>query len=919
MKSDPVPSSDVRPSLAVSFLIFLVSVGVMAFLRLYVFRNYFIALTYGLPLLLCLWHQDRPLLWSMAVVFGAMSWVKAFYLIPDNEPNDHLELYQWMMQLINIAVVAAVVHVVIGLTRRLRAQNAQLEDTNRALGAREEEISRQNEELQAQSEELSQQNEELQQQQHELARQNEELHSQSEELEKQSEELLAQSEELQVANQELNHREELLQTILASLREVADERQVLERVCAALKTLLGEAAAATAVVEQEGKELVVRTQTGIAALVRDRWALENSFASIIMDSGQTAFVEDLAKRPDLIIPEAKRQSFRSILASPVRVKGVCAGAVEAYAVQPRQWTRQEFAIIEWVAAQCSLALEAFRLHQELRRTEAQLRTTLENLDQGVVVSALDGQLIHWNRAALEMHGFSSMEECRRNLRALTDTFELRGMDGEVWSVDQWPLARILRGESVHDLEARVRRLDRDFERIYSYQGNLVRDTNRQPLMAVIGISDITDRMVAEERLRQSEEQLRMATLAADIGVWSWKPGTSHVVVSANWRKLFGVPADAKVTFETWCDALHPDDRRRAVQELNAASEQHRDFDTEYRVVRPDGSLRWIIDRGRASYDLDGQATRMAGVNMDITERKRAEEQLELARKELARSNANLEKTVQERTAKLQEMVEELEHFSYTITHDMRAPLRAMQGFAGIMDELCGSCMDQEKRDCLRHITTAAARMDRLITDALSYSRTVSQELPLAPVDPRALLQGMLHSYPAFQPPKARIEIAGELPMVLANEAGLTQCFSNLLGNAVKFVAPGILPQVRIWAELRDLSREPAPKRTRLLPSRSSPPGADGPAPRPERSVISAGPRQVVRLWFQDNGIGIPKAAHGRIFQMFQRATRDHEGTGIGLALVRKVTERMGGRVGFESEPGQGSRFWLELMVGDGQN
>ena len=126
---------------------------------------------------------------------------------------------------------------------------------------------------------------------------------------------------------------------------------------------------------------------------------------------------------------------------------------------------------------------------------------------------------------------------------------------------------------------------------------------------------------------KARSRSRAATLAAEIGVWSWTPGTNDVVVSGNWRQLFGIAPDTRVTFETWRDALHPDDRDRAILELNAASEQQHDFDTEYRVVWPDGTVRWLVDRGRASYDAHGRPIRMAGVNVDITARKRAEEAL----------------------------------------------------------------------------------------------------------------------------------------------------------------------------------------------------------------------------------------------------------------------------------------------------
>jgi len=245
--------------------------------------------------------------------------------------------------------------------------------------------------------------------------------------------------------------------------------------------------------------------------------------------------------------------------------------------------------------------------------------------------------------------------------------------------------------------------------------------------------------------------------------------------------------------------------------------------------------------------------------------------------ELQQANANLDHLVKERTAELQALVNELEYFSYTITHDLRAPLRAMHGFAGLLADECMPVINVQSREYLTRIITAANRMDRLITDALSYSKVVRNEMPKEPIDVRRLLHGMVDSYPIFQRPHAHIEIADDLPPVLGNEAGLTQCFSNLLGNAVKFVTPGKVPVVRISGERR---------------------GAK------------------VRLCCDDNGIGIPKDLQSRVFVMFQRLSKNYEGTGIGLTLVKKVVERMDGTVGIESEPGNGSRFWIELNAAD---
>jgi signal transduction histidine kinase len=233
--------------------------------------------------------------------------------------------------------------------------------------------------------------------------------------------------------------------------------------------------------------------------------------------------------------------------------------------------------------------------------------------------------------------------------------------------------------------------------------------------------------------------------------------------------------------------------------------------------------------------------------------------------------------IEERTRKLQEMVDELQHVSYAITHDMRAPLRAMGAFAGLVSERMAAGQDQQTHEYCRRIQLGASRLDGLIQDALQYTKAVLQEMPPEAVDLSKLVPGIIETYPNLQADKADIRIEGQLPVVLGNGALLTQCFSNLLGNAVKFVAPGIRPRVRVHAETNGL---------------------------------------MTRIWIQDNGIGIPQHAHDRLFKMFQRLTNEREGTGIGLAIVRKFVERMGGQVGAESEPAKGSRFWMDLRLAE---
>lgn len=260
---------------------------------------------------------------------------------------------------------------------------------------------------------------------------------------------------------------------------------------------------------------------------------------------------------------------------------------------------------------------------------------------------------------------------------------------------------------------------------------------------------------------------------------------------------------------------------------------------------------------------------------DITERKKTEELLQESSEKNRQYAEKLERDVAERTANLTETISELEAFSYSISHDMRAPLRAMQSFAGILLEEHSAKLDPVAVGYLEKIRAAADRQDALIQDTLNYTRILRSEISLEPIDLQKLVLQIIETYPQLNAADATIDIEDPLPFVMGNDAGLTQCISNLLSNAVKFILPGVRPQIKIWAETAD---------------------------------------ENVRLWIEDNGIGIDPKDQKRIFKMFERVSsnRAFGGTGIGLAIVRKAMERMGGSVGVESKLGKGSKFWIHL-------
>lgn len=244
--------------------------------------------------------------------------------------------------------------------------------------------------------------------------------------------------------------------------------------------------------------------------------------------------------------------------------------------------------------------------------------------------------------------------------------------------------------------------------------------------------------------------------------------------------------------------------------------------------------------------------------------------------EVRRLNDDLERRVGERTAALEEMVRELDTFAYTVAHDLRTPIRAMQGLSNILIEDHTQKLGPDGRDLAVRISRAGERMDALIRDLLAYSRLSREDVALGPVDLDHLVREILKDAEAeIAARSADVRAEGPLPEVLAHEMTLRQAVTNLISNALKFSAPGAAPRVRIRAERR-------------------------------------GPR--VRLWVSDNGIGIAPEDQSRIFRVFERvhAGDRYPGTGIGLAIVRRAMERMNGNAGLESEAGQGSRFWIEL-------
>ncbi|MDN5882385.1 MAG: ATP-binding protein [Nitrosospira sp.] len=370
-----------------------------------------------------------------------------------------------------------------------------------------------------------------------------------------------------------------------------------------------------------------------------------------------------------------------------------------------------------------------------------LRIVMENMSEGLVISDLSGQLLYWNPAALKMHEINDMEDVLRNLYSFTQFYELLTVDGAVLPTEQWPLIRILRGEHLQDLELRIRRLDKDWECVFSYSGAVLHYGEVSGL-AFLTIKDITE-------CRNTEEALR----------------------------------DAK---------------------------------------------------------------------------------------------RNVEDKVNERTAQFLAKSKELENFCYSVSHDLRAPLRGIDGYSRFLLEEYHEQFDEQGRNFLNNMRAATKHMTELIDDLLAYSWLERRGVSIAPLDLSSVVSRVLDQRRADSKNVFLIVEVGDFH-VSVDSGGLAIALRNLVDNALKFSRYAAEPAIEIRAK-----------------------AADG------QCILSV----------RDNGIGFDMRFYGKIFEMFQRLHRveEYPGTGIGLAMVHKAMERIGGRVWAESKLGAGAPFFLALPL-----
>jgi PAS domain S-box-containing protein len=388
--------------------------------------------------------------------------------------------------------------------------------------------------------------------------------------------------------------------------------------------------------------------------------------------------------------------------------------------------------------------------------------------------------------------------------------------------------------------------------------------------------DITDRILTLKALQESEERRILAIAGSKDAIWDWNVVTNQVVLSARWSEMRGFPSvETTCNATTWSEGIYPEDFDRVMQlvQIHFAKETEQ-FTAEYRVRCADGSYMWISDRGQALWDETGQVVRMSGSETDITDRKRAEAAIQ-------QLNAELEARVEQRTAELaianQELIQanaDLESFSYSVSHDLRSPLRAIHGFATIFEEDYGASLDPTATAHLHVIQQQAKHMGELIDGLLQFSRLGRQPLHKQTVNCNALIAKVWQDLELERGDRQIQLTVHDLPTCPADPMLLQQVWVNLLSNAVKYTAKVESAQIEIGVQS-------------------------------EPELI---------YFIRDNGAGFDLQYSDKLFGVFQRLHRSSEfpGNGVGLALTKRIIQRHGGQIWVEAAVNQGATFFFTI-------
>ena len=521
---------------------------------------------------------------------------------------------------------------------------------------------------------------------------------------------------------------------------------------------------------------------------------------------------------------------------------------------PRDWDERALRLLGLLADLIDSALVRRAAQWALEDTATRLNATLESTIDGILAVDARGQVLFCNQQFYRMWDVPEairqpgVPEGELLAHALTQLVDPGGFLRKVQALYQ---SDETSDDLIELIDGRIFERHTKPLRAYASQG-----------ARVWSFHDITQRVRAETSAAAAKERLRRGQLYANIGTWEWNVQTGELFLTERIAPLFGYPqGDLDTTYENFLAAVHPEDRQAVIDAVNACVEHDAPCEIEHRVVWPDGTVRWLLERGGVQRDDEGRPWKMIGMVQDIDDRKRAEIALMAAREDAERANR----------AKSE--------FLSSMSHELRTPLNAILGFGQLME--LDESLPAEQRDNVQEIMKAGRHLLGLINEVLDLAKVEAGRIQLS-MEESDLQEVVQDSLALVLPLAASRGIALQCAdlsgwCLHTDRIRLKQVLLNLLSNAIKY------------------NREQG---VVMLEARTSGPG-------------------MLRLTVRDTGRGIAPHQLPELFEPFHRLdaeTQAIEGTGIGLTITRRLVELMGGRVGVDSELGVGSAFWVDLPL-----
>jgi PAS domain S-box-containing protein len=516
----------------------------------------------------------------------------------------------------------------------------------------------------------------------------------------------------------------------------------------------------------------------------------------------------------------------------------------------------------FVLFSCVGSIIAWRFNE---KAHAQTKSVLDSAGEGIFGLDADGNVTFLNPAAARMLGLDERQITGKQIQEITKHAKA---DGTLFDDRSSPILSTLKDGSGHQGSEEIFCRSDGMTFPVDYVSTPIFERG-ELTGAVVSFRDVTQSREREKALRESEERFRQIAENIEDVFWVTNPTTNGwIYISPAYKKIWGQNPDiSRSAAHAWLGSIHADDLGHVLHALVTKQIQGT-YDEQYRIIRPDGSIRWIRERAYPIRDDFGKVYRVTGIAADITERRQAEDQIQ-------KLNQELERRVLQRTAQLETANKELEAFSYSVSHDLRAPLRSIDGFSQALLRGNADQLDEKGKHYLTRVRGATQRMEQLIDDLLNLSRVTRGEMRREQVDlgmiAKTVAAELKHVFPErpvdfFIAPDLLTEGDTRLLRVL---------LENLLQNAWKFTSKHSQAKIELGATELDGRKT---------------------------------------FYVRDDGAGFDMNYADKLFAPFQRmhSQKEFEGTGIGLATVQRIIQRHGGRVWAEGAVDQGATFYFQL-------